>query len=91
MPLLWGLLGYWPLGCCFLAAGFLAAFFWVFLAACFIATGFLAAFFAAFFSVFGPTDEVRSYGFALVRLSVSQLVREIPLIRIFFMESLAFK
>ena len=60
----------------------MSAFLWVFLAACFIATGFLAAFFAAFFSVFGPTDEVRSYGFALVRLSVSQLVREIPLERL---------
>ena len=70
----------WFLGCRLL----LAAFLWVFLAACFIATGFLAAFFAAFFSVFGPTDEVGSYGFGLVRLSVSQLVREIPLIRIFY-------
>ena len=29
--------------------------------------------------LFGPTDEVRSYGFALVRLSVSQSVRKIPL------------
>ena len=27
-------------------------------------------------SFFGPTDEVRSYGFALVRLSVSQSVSQ---------------
>ena len=29
-----------------------------------------------FLSIFGPTDEVRSYGFALVRQSVSQSVSQ---------------
>ena len=39
-------------GFLFAAAGFLAAFFWVLLAACFIAKGLLATFFATFFSDF---------------------------------------